>query len=153
MHGFVTMALGQDYPLCDHGPRGNGLFGGTLGAVAVEAASSSSGLAAYSSRLSRFSDEYEFFDALNLMGMFVTSLGVCTARIWARMLDRVVWKPLRQHRRSWQFVSELFNIILDRLTDSSGDGVTLDNVYDKSYMNSFFEAAETATRRYYQGCT
>ena len=79
------------------------------------------------------------------MGMFVTALGVCTARIWARMVDRVVWKPLRQHRRSWQFVSELFNIILDRLTDSSGDGVTLDNVYDKSYMNSFFEAAETAT--------
>ena len=120
-----------------------------VGAVAVESVSSSSGLAAYSSRLSRFSDEYEFFDALNLMGMFVTALGVCTARIWARMLDRVVWKPLRQHRRSWQFVSELFNIILDRLTDSSGDGVTLDNVYDKSYMNSFFEAAETATRRYY----
>ena len=95
-----------------------------------------------------FTSQFDFFEALNLMGLYVVSLGLAAAGPWAVFLEHVVYDTIRRGY-AWQFASELLLAMFRRLEDSSGDEVNLGTVYNQSYLNTYMQEAERNTRSRY----
>jgi hypothetical protein len=93
-------------------------------------------------------DEWDFFEGLNIMGMYVVGLGLCSAGVWSLFVQRAVFNTIRIRRRSWQFAHE-FKLSLYEAIQDSGGKITLTSVFDSTGLPTIWERAERSCEHFY----
>ena len=102
----------------------------------------------YTATIERPTEAWEFFEALNLMTMFVTALGLCLTPLFCDFLESAVFDTIRALGRQWQYAQELMLVMFRRVEDSGG---TLDlcQVCDSPHLASMHAEADRNLQHFY----
>ena len=90
-------------------------------------------------KIVRPSSFIEYSEMMNLFGLYMHSLAICSYLVLADFWEHVVYDTIRLRNESWKFAHELMLIMFRRVEDSGGT-LTLGNVYDESHLNSLMLA-------------
>ena len=113
----------------------------------LESASSTAAANVLSTSVKRFSDQADFFEALNLFIMFCTALGLATAVAVTEFLEYTVFDTIRMRGKTWQVAHELFLVMLRRIEDSGGK-LNMVNCINDTHLNTVVEEAEVSAKRH-----
>ena len=94
--------------------------------------------------------EWDYMEILNLLYMFLCTLGICSPAVLSRFLQNAVFNVMRFRGRCWQFAMQL-KLAAFREVEDSGGRITLGNVFDGGRLDGLWALAERRFERYHPG--
>ena len=81
---------------------------------------------------------YQFFEAINLFVMYLTSLGLSPPQIICEFLEATVFDMMRKRGYPWQFSCETLFVMLRKIEDSQGT-FTFVNIHQEVYIQGILD--------------